>query len=47
MPLNCYRVGKVQVKMVIRGVFNYKISKMVNKWMPEDENPWLAHKEKN
>ena len=31
MPLNFYLVGKVQVKMVIRGVLNYKISKTANK----------------
>ena len=31
MPLNCDRVGKVQVKVVIRGVFNYQVPKTANK----------------
>ena len=47
MPFYCNRVGKVQVKMIIPGVFNYKVPKTANKSMPQDENPWLAHREKN
>ena len=46
MPFNCDRVGKVQVKMIIPGVFNYKVPKTAKKTMPQDENPWLAHRER-